>query len=99
MNIITGSRRSGKTTKMIRLAAERGGYIVCRGHSEAHRIATIARELGVDINFPISYDDFIKRRYRGCNIKEFYIDDIEAMLVRMSTVTVFAMSMDAEVAV
>lgn len=57
MKLISGGRRSGKTTKLIYWAAETGGYIVCHSQEEARRISRAAKELGLDIRFPISYGE------------------------------------------
>lgn len=64
MKIICGSRQSGKTAKLIKLIAETDGYIVCSNHRECYRTAELARKLGYEIRFPLSWEEFLKGQYR-----------------------------------
>lgn len=68
MKIIYGGRQTGKTKKLIELAAEaeaRGecSYIVCHSHNEAYRIAKVAEEMEKFIRFPIIYDELLAKQY------------------------------------
>jgi hypothetical protein len=90
MKRIIASRYGGKTTRLINMAKETGGYIVC---AKPHEVADQARRMGVDIMFPLSYSEFINNRYYGKNIKGFLFDNVEDLLHEMSgPVRVFAMS-------
>lgn len=87
MEIIVGGRRTGKTTQLIRMAAEaevkgEKSYIVCEGTQSAYRIAQQAREMGLYIRHPLTYDEFALGHSKGGNIKNFYVDNVD-MLVRM----------------
>jgi hypothetical protein len=46
VNIITGGRRSGKTSELIRIASDYGGYIVCRNQMMCKEIKRMARKNG-----------------------------------------------------
>ena len=80
MKVIHKPRQAGKTTELIKLASQEGGYIVCHSHDEAYRISKTAEELGKQILFPITYDEYITGSFCGKNIKAFYIDNVEFLL-------------------
>tara|TARA_R110000822_G_scaffold128195_4_gene263891 strand:- start:961 stop:1341 length:381 start_codon:yes stop_codon:yes gene_type:complete len=94
MKVMLKARGKGKTHALIERAAIGGGYIVCRTRQDASRIGMMAREMELNILFPITYDDFVKERYLGANISEFYIDDADDLLqslsprVRIDTITI-----------
>ena len=93
MKIIYGDRHSGKTTELINMAHKRGGYIVCLNHNEAYRIAMVAREMGLNINFPLSYSEFLLKQYNRMGIIEFYIDNVEMLIQVMSKVPIEAITL------
>jgi hypothetical protein len=79
--IYAGDRNSGKTRRCIERAAKTWSYIVCASHQRAHAIAKMATQLGLDIPFPITFDDFLRGRFNGTgNIKGFVIDDLHELL-------------------
>lgn len=84
MKIIKRKRQSGKTTELIRLCAENGGYIVCRSDNMASAIQDQAGEMGLDIPFPLTYTEFIEGKYYGAGVRKIYIDDAEALLEKMA---------------
>ena len=95
MKIITGDRMSGKTTALIKQAAERGAYIVCADQKEAARIHEESRRLGLNIPLPITYSDFEDRRYygKGC---ELMIDNAEALVNYLSRFRVVACTVNTD---
>lgn len=84
MNIICTPRRSGKTYNLITIAAERHGYIVCCNKERTHQIAKEAADRGLDINPPITFEEFIRGDYYAPGIKEFYIDDADPLLIELA---------------
>lgn len=92
MHVFATERGFGKTTELIKLAAEHGGYIVCRDRRMAGEIADMARKRELHIAFPITYDEFLNKRYYGQNISRFYIDDADALLQSMSSVRIDAIT-------
>ena len=54
MKLVLAPRGGGKTTELIKMSHERGGYIVCTNHREAYRIAKEAEAMGLNIHFPIT---------------------------------------------
>jgi hypothetical protein len=92
---IASKRRTGKTTRLIGLAEDRRGYIVCHSREEAQRIADEARRMDVKINFPLTYDEFVRGQYYGKGVETVYIDNADMLLhylchhgVRLGAVTI-----------
>ncbi len=84
MQIISRKRRMGKTTELIRMSAETFAYIVVPTKNDASKVSQMAREMGLDIPFPLSFDEFIRGQYYGKNIKGFLIDNADMLLQYMS---------------
>lgn len=97
MKVIHKPRQAGKTTELIKLASQEGGYIVCHSRDEACRISKTAEESGKQILFPITYDEYLNGSFCGKNIKAFYIDNVELLLSRIARgVPVKAISINKE---
>lgn len=75
---------SGKTTELIKLASENGGYIVCANTHRRQQIFAQAKSLGLPINFPLTFDDFLENRFCARNIKSFLIDEVESLLLKLA---------------
>jgi len=80
MKIINKPRCTGKTTELIKIASEENSYIVCRHEHEARRIAEQAESMGLNINFPITFNDFIQHRFFEGGINSFLIDCADGLL-------------------
>ena len=94
MEIIIQKRQHGKTKRLIEESAKSGGYIVCRDKHECARISMVARDLGLKIPFPISFDEFTRKEYYGRGIKGgFLIDQADDLLQSMSVVPIKAISL------
>jgi len=83
MKVIVKPRQGGKTYDLVMRAKNHNGYIVCHSLSEGKRIAGIARDLGIYINHPITYDEFLKGHY-GPFCKCFHIDNVDMLLNSVS---------------
>ena len=94
MEVIYRSRGRGKTTDLIKIAAEGFYYMVCANMKRVQWTANLARELGLDIPFPVTFDEFIRKEYYGKGIKGFVIDDADQLLQYMSSVPVFAVALN-----
>ena len=86
-------RGYGKTTQLIKKSAKSGDYIVCYRLDEANRIQHEAQQMGLDIPLPITYAEFVEKRYHGRNISGFLIDNLEMFLQYISKVHVNAVTM------
>jgi hypothetical protein len=88
MEKIIMKRWHGKTTQLIKESASSGDYIVCHNQNEAKVIADKAKKLELDIPFPITYLDFIEKRYSGKNISGFLIDNADLFLQKLTNVPI-----------
>jgi hypothetical protein len=93
MEKIIMKRGYGKTTQLIKKSAETKNYIVCRNSDEAREIQCKAMKLGLDIPFPITYTEFIEKKYCGKNINGFLIDNVDILLEFISNVPVNAITL------
>jgi hypothetical protein len=93
MLIILDKRKSGKTNRLIKMSADTGYYIVCPTIAEASLIFSKAQKQGLDIPFPISYNEFITRDYYGKGIKGFLIDDADRLLARLTDLPIGAITL------
>lgn len=57
MEIIYGGRQTGKTTKLLRMAAEVNGTILVHNYHEVERIKDLAKEMGLTIPEPLCYHE------------------------------------------
>ena len=80
MKIIMRGRRNGKTTELIKMSAENGGYIVCRSHNAASMIKKQSKEMGLKIPYPITYAELLRKSYYAKGVKKLYIDDVDELL-------------------
>lgn len=80
MKLIKWGRNSGKTTEAIKIAAENFAYMVVRTQDEARRVASMARDMGLDIPFPITFHEFVTGAFspRGC--RAFVVDGLDALV-------------------
>lgn len=78
MKIIARPKGQGKTTELIRMVAKDKGvaYIVVADIGRADRVASMARQMGETIRFPITYAQVFPGT-AGRNVTALYIDDID----------------------
>ena len=84
MKIITGTPGSGKTTLLIERAAATGETIVCGSGERKDLVIALAKRLGYEIPTPISYFDFLERRYSMGETKGFLVDDLDEFFAKVS---------------
>ena len=94
--IIVRGRQGGKTTELIRRAAEAGGYIVCTDQRRARQIAEHARKLGLTIPFPLTWEEFTGRHYHPPGVSGLLFDDLDRIIQGMSSVPVLAATWTGE---
>lgn len=88
MRVICSGRKTSRTTQLIELCAaaearKEVSYIVCHNHEQAYAIAQKAKELGLFIGFPLTYDEFLHGSY-GRNIANIFIDNVDFLLRRLT---------------
>ena len=94
--IIVRSRQGGKTTELIRRAAETGGYIVCTDQRRARQIVVHAREMGLSIRFPMTAHEWQSHGYHPPGVRGLLFDDLDRIIQGMTTVPVIAATWTAE---
>ncbi len=77
MKVYLRPKQSGKTEIAIRASHDKWAYIICPKRYDCERIYKMAKEMNIDIPYPISWLDFVEKRYRGKGIKDFVIDDLD----------------------
>ena len=94
MEVYAKPRQRGKTTDLIRLAAEEWLYIVSPDQNMARYTAEMAGKMGLDIPYPITWGEFASRHYHGPGIKGFVIDNLDMCIQQMTTVPIRAVSLN-----
>jgi len=79
IELLLGTRQSGRTTKFIQWAAEEQLCIVVRDHNRADHVERMARTLGLRIPAPITFDSLVGVPQTGS--KGFLIDDMDDIIV------------------
>lgn len=93
MKILALPRAGGKTDRLIQMAHGSRAYIVC---PNPHTVSLRAKQLGCDIMFPLTYDEFIQRQYHARNVEGFYIDNLDMMIQYMSVNPVLGASVTVD---
>ena len=84
MKVICNGRGTGKTTELIEMASGEPYYLVCATHRDAYWIAEKAKEMGKDILFPLTFDEFLSHAYYGKNVGGFLIDNVDLLVQYIS---------------
>lgn len=96
MKVITRPRQGGKTTEVIKLASRTYAYIICPDRQQVQHVASLARKMGVDIPFPLTWREFLEKQYYGAGIKGgFVIDNLDMCLQQMTPVEIHGVSLNA----
>lgn len=95
--LIIAGRQLGKTTRCIELAAENLAHIVCPNRKDVRRIDRKAKEMGKDIPFPLTADEFFRGQLYGRGNTAFVVDDIDRILrMYAGMVPIIGMSLTGE---
>lgn len=87
--------RTGKTTELIKMCANFGGYIVCRDRIAAEQTAKMAKDLNYNIPYPMTFEEFLSGRYHAEGVRKVYIDNADVLLNRLARgVEIAAIAMD-----
>lgn len=86
MQITIGEKQSGKTKLIKRSAAERV-HILTTTRCQAYKIDKQAREMGLNIPYPVTIEEYFKHKFRGTDIdrKGILIDDMDLVLQHIFT--------------
>lgn len=79
---IIGSRNSGKTTALIKQSAMCGGFILTGTKRQAKCIFDQAREMGYNIPFPVTWEEFSRGHFDGHRLQKdgILIDEVDRLL-------------------
>lgn len=97
MELVVKPRQAGKSEDILQIAAREFSYIVCPTRDDVARLWARARRQEINIPMPITWDEFVSRRYNGRGIRGFVIDDLDRCVQDMTTVTVKAVSLNGNV--
>lgn len=93
LKIIKG-RRTGKTTKLIKISENTQAYILVANRKRQQLIANMAISIGGNIPYPVTVEDYMKNSFRGSFIKNILIDDADDVLKTIfCTVNIDAITM------
>lgn len=83
--LIVGSRGSGKTAELIKRSAKDGIYIMTGTRRQAQCIFQQARDMGYNIPFPVTLEDYHRTHFRGSCLERdgILIDELGPMLSYM----------------
>lgn len=97
--IIIGGKRSGKTTEIIKLSAKTGRYILVSNHNEAANLVKLARELGLNVPYPITVQEVVSDKLKGSSIRRdgLYVDNALDILEKIIAVPIVGASINREV--
>jgi hypothetical protein len=90
--IIVRGQAGGKTTELIRRAAEAGAYIVCTDTRRAGQVMRLARELGLTIPMPLTVGEWQERAYYPPGTRGLMFDDLDRIVQLLSPVPVLAVT-------
>lgn len=93
MKVIARPRQGGKTTELVRLAAEEFLYVVCPDQRQVRYVAQMARDMGLDIPLPMTWGEFLRGDYHSKGVKGFVIDNLDLCIQEMTHVPVRAVSL------
>lgn len=84
MDLIIGGRQSGRTTKLIQeCAAHKGSVIVCATNHMCDYVQHMAKEMGLEIEKPITFHFFCQYReswHKNKTYTGFYFDNLDICL-------------------
>lgn len=94
--LILGDRQSGKTTELIKESARTGAYIVVSCKNEARNVFMSAKELGLNIPFPLTVADVMSESPSSYIFqKGILIDDLERVISHLLRyITIHAATVD-----
>lgn len=85
MKIVIGGRQSGKTAALIKESADTGRYILVTNKQRQRQVFDQARDMGYDIPFPVTLEDYFRSHFRGSSLQRdgILIDDMQDVLQYM----------------
>lgn len=82
MDILVGKRQHGKTTHLIRRSADEFVYILTSNYRRASEIFNMAKNMNLDIPYPVTLHEYLRIGFKGSSITRngILIDDADQIL-------------------
>ena len=80
MKKIIKGRAKGKTTDLIKMSHDTNTYILVNNRARQKSLFAQAREMNIDIPYPVTIEDYMRTRFQGSFIKSILIDDADDVL-------------------
>lgn len=97
MKVIMLERGKGKTTELVKISAETQTYILTATKQNVEHICQIADDLGLNIPYPITVNEYLNGKLRGSFIKNILIDNADCVLQSIfNTVQIDAITLTGE---
>lgn len=80
MEVIYKARRLGKTTEVIKKAAETKAYIIVPNEQQKREVLRRAEEMKVNIRNPVTWAEFQQDQMRGSWVRNVVIDNADLIL-------------------
>jgi hypothetical protein len=96
VQVIARDRQLGKTTDLIRLAAQDWLYVVCPDRRQVQHVVRTARAMSLDIPFPLTWHEFTSGAHSGKGINGFVIDNLDHCVQGMTPVPIRAVSLTVQ---
>ena len=85
MKIINRPRAGGKTTEAIIHSNKEWKYILTTDRKRVEQIVKLAKDLEIDIPFPITVDELLRSHYlAGSRVKGLIIDELDDVLFALT---------------
>lgn len=96
MLVVARGRRQGKTTRAILDSAQTGATIITPNVIMARHVEMMAKEMGVEIPAPVSFDFVMRGGLRGSEIRKVIIDDVDVILADMVSANILEITVSEE---
>lgn len=97
MELIVGTKQSGKSSKLIKYAHKNDLQIVCQDKRACENMEALANKLNMKIRYPLTYGDLLAQNYYGYNLRGLVIDNAEKLLQALSpNLNIFAVTFNIE---
>jgi hypothetical protein len=97
MKIIVKPRGAGKTHKLIKMCAkDLYSLIVCVDKRAVDATFSQAKEMGVTIPMPLTFEEFRNRNYYGVSVNNFYFDNLDLLIQSLTSIPVAAVTLTKE---
>ena len=98
MKLIVGNRASGKTTKAIEKSAREWKYIIVKDFAELRNIVQKAKEMNLDIPYPLTIDELLNYNLKqtSMNVDGIIIDNALEVLQKIVNVPITLATINVE---